>query len=760
MLHVDRIAGAGNGPGTERQRIGLMTREGQTFMVSLERDGVRKEEMCDEYGLGRSEMCERRHEGRLRLTRASGEGRHDLTCRTLQQRDAAPQVQPQIDRHLLVARAPGVQASPGIAESLDQLSLDEAVNVFVGSGNERRLPPAARKQIGKRRIERTGVFGLEHAGVLERARPRATAGHVVFEQTTVDAERRAPFEGGLVGRDVETTRPERRRIRRRHVWCLAAGVPLEAVDQRSSAPRVTGNDEDGVVTGDCADDIGQRGSIDGERQRLGLSGAGAHDNQLGHALDGTDELTGATLEGTQGRGGRDAVGSRSLIGTITRALQQTECLDVSGNGGLRGAEATSAELASKRLLVVDRLSVDELQNRSLSAGFHDVARRSDIVSIHESVSGSGTQTHVIFIVARKRDRVYLFFAMHTVAPADGSPETEPDGRLTPGAARVAVAGATGYAGQELLRILSRHPAVRLTLATSSSQASAARRMPGLERLWTGHLSPLDADALSREADVVFLALPDTTSASLAPTLLAAGVRVIDVSGAFRLRDDAARSHWYPETTTLPPHTAYGLTEWERGAVRTARLVANPGCYPTTSLLALLPLVKSGLLLPGTDIIVDAKSGVSGAGKNPTERTHFSEVHGSLSAYGVFAHRHGAEIEQGLGRQVTFTPHLVPLDRGIFATIYVRVAPGTTQDALGEAYERAYAGDIFVRLVGAALPEIKHVAHTNFCDIGWRVDPSGRAILVSVTDNLVKGAAGQAVQNMNVMLGFDERTGLL
>jgi N-acetyl-gamma-glutamyl-phosphate reductase len=152
--------------------------------------------------------------------------------------------------------------------------------------------------------------------------------------------------------------------------------------------------------------------------------------------------------------------------------------------------------------------------------------------------------------------------------------------------------------------------------------------------------------------------------------------------------------------------------------------------------------------------------VSGAGKTPSERTHFSECHGSLSAYGVFNHRHGAEIEQGVGREVTFTPHLVPLDRGILSTIYVRVAPGTTEAELGEVLQQAYAGAAFVRLVGDALPEIKHVAHTNFCDIGWRVDRSGRAILVSVIDNLLKGASGQAVQNMNVLLGLPEATGLL
>jgi len=331
----------------------------------------------------------------------------------------------------------------------------------------------------------------------------------------------------------------------------------------------------------------------------------------------------------------------------------------------------------------------------------------------------------------------------------------------PRPARVAVAGATGYTGQELLRLLSRHPRVTLTAAMSSGQAGgAARRLPALARLWDGEIAPLSREALARDADVVFLALPDAAAAEIAPPLVEAGVRVIDLSGAFRLRDEAARARWYPETHQLPEGVAYGLTERERAAIAPARLVANPGCYPTSALLAIAPLADAGLLAAGADIIVDAKSGVSGAGKTPSDRTHFSEVHGSLSAYGVFSHRHGAEIEQGLGREVTFTPHLLPIDRGILSTIYVRVAPGTTEAALGAAFERAYADANFVRLVGSSLPEIKHVVHTNFCDIGWRVDPTGRAILVSVIDNLVKGASGQAVQNLNVMLGIDERTGLL
>jgi N-acetyl-gamma-glutamyl-phosphate reductase len=355
--------------------------------------------------------------------------------------------------------------------------------------------------------------------------------------------------------------------------------------------------------------------------------------------------------------------------------------------------------------------------------------------------------------------------MHTLsgtgAPVAATAAGAQNAKADRAAARVAIAGATGYTGQELLRLLSRHPSVALTTAMSSGQTGASsRRLPGLAHLWDGTVVPLSPDALKRDADVVFLALPDAAAAELAPALVESGVRVIDLSGAFRLRDAAVRSRWYPETRTLPPGVAYGLTERERGAVARAQLVANPGCYPTATLLALAPLAEAGLLVPNSDIVVDAKSGVSGAGKTPSERTHFSEIHGSLAAYGVFNHRHGAEIEQGVGRGVTFTPHLVPIDRGILSTIYVRVPPGTTEEALADVYEHAYTGATFVRLAGSALPEIKHVAHTNFCDIGWRVDPSGRAILVSVIDNLIKGASGQAVQNLNVMLGIDERTALL
>jgi N-acetyl-gamma-glutamyl-phosphate reductase len=204
---------------------------------------------------------------------------------------------------------------------------------------------------------------------------------------------------------------------------------------------------------------------------------------------------------------------------------------------------------------------------------------------------------------------------------------------------------------------------------------------------------------------------------------------------------------------------YGLPELHAAAIRDARLVSCPGCYPTAALLSLQPLANAGLL--DGAVVVDAKSGISGAGKTPSDRTHFCENHGSVAAYGIFSHRHTAEIEQELNAAVTFVPHLVPLDRGILETIYVSIRPGTTEAQVGEALQAAYADAPFVRLTAGALPEIKQVAYTNFCDIGWKVDAATRRlVMVAVLDNLVKGAAGQAVQNLNIVLGLDERTGLL
>jgi N-acetyl-gamma-glutamyl-phosphate reductase len=326
--------------------------------------------------------------------------------------------------------------------------------------------------------------------------------------------------------------------------------------------------------------------------------------------------------------------------------------------------------------------------------------------------------------------------------------------------RVAIAGATGYAGQELVSLLARHPNVRLEAAMSSSAESAARPLPRLARIWDGKVEPLNTDRLAREMDVVFLAVPEQSAAELAPPLVDAGVRVIDLSGAFRIRDLAARARWYPATKTMPSGAAYGLTEHYRDEVRGAALVANPGCYPTGALLAVLPLVQRGLLDLAGGVIVDAKSGISGAGRASTDRTHFSENHGSVAAYGVLGHRHVAEMEQEIGAMVTFVPHLVPLDRGILETIYLRTAEGVTAERIADAFDSTYRDEPFVRLTGEALPEIKHVAWTNFCDVGWRFEgASRRLVVVTCLDNLVKGAAGQALQNFNVACGLDERTGL-
>lgn len=327
--------------------------------------------------------------------------------------------------------------------------------------------------------------------------------------------------------------------------------------------------------------------------------------------------------------------------------------------------------------------------------------------------------------------------------------------------RVGVAGATGFAGQELMAILARHPHVDLIAGMSSSADSAARPLPRLARVWNGAVEGLNVDRLAKETDVTFLALPEAAAPDVALPLLAAGVKVIDLSGAFRIRDNADRAKWYPGTKSVPANTAYGLVEHYPAEIAGASLIACPGCYPTAALLSLLPLAKAGLLDTSAGIVIDAKSGISGAGKVATDRTHFSENHGSVAAYGVLGHRHVAEMQQELKTDVTFVPHLVPLDRGILETIYVKTKPGVTAEQINSAMENAYADAPFVRLTGGTLPEIKHVAYSNFCDIGWKFEAeTRRLVLVAVLDNLVKGAAGQGVQNMNVMFGFDQTTGLL
>jgi N-acetyl-gamma-glutamyl-phosphate reductase len=340
-----------------------------------------------------------------------------------------------------------------------------------------------------------------------------------------------------------------------------------------------------------------------------------------------------------------------------------------------------------------------------------------------------------------------------------------DGAAVP--VRVGVAGATGFAGRELVRLLARHPFVRLTTAMATGDGRP-RRLDGLLHIWDGEVVPLSIEPLIESCEVAVLALPDASAAAVAPALVHAGRRVIDLSGTFRLRQAAERARWYPDAdrgeagdhAVAAEAIAYGLTERRRDQIRTARLIANPGCYPTAALLALEPLAAAGLLDTRADLVIDAKSGVSGAGQTPTDRTHFSSCHGNVAAYGLFEHRHAPEIGQALGRSVTFVPHLVPLDRGILTTIYARVQPGATETRVADTYAAAYAAAPFVRVRGEALPEIRDVAHTNFCDLGWRLDAaSGRIVLVACLDNLLKGAAGQAVQNLNVALGFDERAGL-
>jgi len=325
--------------------------------------------------------------------------------------------------------------------------------------------------------------------------------------------------------------------------------------------------------------------------------------------------------------------------------------------------------------------------------------------------------------------------------------------------QLGIAGASGYGGQELLRLAVRHDDVEIAVAMSSAANNEIQRLPALKNLWHGQIEPFSIEKLIAESEVVFLGLPDGISAELAPQLVGNGRKVFDLSGAFRLRDKELRKQWYPKSPSLPATTTYGLPEWNREHLATANLIACAGCYPTAAILALKPLVKAGVLADKADIYIDAKSGVSGAGKKPSERTHFSEVHGSIAAYGIFSHRHAAEIEQELNRPVTFVPHLVPLDRGILETIYTRVSPGTTNNTIRKALEDVYQESPFVRLTGSTPPEIKHVVHTNFCDIGWILNDT-RLVLVACIDNLVKGAAGQAIQSFNIAHDLEESKGLL
>jgi N-acetyl-gamma-glutamyl-phosphate reductase len=341
----------------------------------------------------------------------------------------------------------------------------------------------------------------------------------------------------------------------------------------------------------------------------------------------------------------------------------------------------------------------------------------------------------------------------------------------PKARRVAIAGASGYTGVELLRFLVQHPAVRLVAVTAETHANRpiAEVFPSVRGFVDLVCRPLDAAELAREAEFVFLALPHKASMTVAAALLERGARVLDLSADFRLKDPAAYPAWYGFEHAAPAllsKAIYGLPELHRDAIAAARFVAVPGCYPTSAILGLAPLLAKHVVDPET-IVVDSISGVSGAGRKPDLPTHFSEVNESLKAYGVATHRHTPEIEQELsgvaGRPitVTFTPHLAPLTRGILTTITARLASQRGTSELLAAYREFYAERPFVRVLDEGrLPETKHVLHSNLCDIGVVSDPrTGRVVVVSAIDNLAKGASGQAVQCFNLMAGLDERTGL-
>jgi len=342
-----------------------------------------------------------------------------------------------------------------------------------------------------------------------------------------------------------------------------------------------------------------------------------------------------------------------------------------------------------------------------------------------------------------------------------------------GRLRAVVAGATGYSGRELISMLLRHPRLELAgvyASPSAEPAPLATLHPQLTGL-TAHVCRPFSDAELRRlgADVVFLATPNEFSHEVAPSLVDAGLTVVDLSGAFRLEDAELYPKHYGFTHTRPDlvkQAVYGLTEFARERVRGAKLIANPGCYPTSILIPLWPLVEAGLVADGQPVICDSKSGVTGAGKTPSQATHFVEVSESFKAYNVFGHRHTPEIAQGLGldgtaRSLIFTPHLLPINRGILSTIYVRLREGVGRgDVLG-VWRGRFEGEPFVRVFGdRQLPEIKFAANTPFCDIGCAVDEaSGQAILVGAIDNLLKGAASQALQNANLALGLDERAGI-
>lgn len=336
---------------------------------------------------------------------------------------------------------------------------------------------------------------------------------------------------------------------------------------------------------------------------------------------------------------------------------------------------------------------------------------------------------------------------------------------------IGIIGASGYTGGELLRLLCRHPSLRVGWATSRQHAGspAAEVFTSLRDFTDVRFCAPDLASIPAAVEAVFVALPHVEAMGVVPALLERGLKVVDLSADFRLRDAAeyARAYGHPHAAPeLLAEAVYGLAEHARERVRAARLVANPGCYPTATLLALLPLARTGLL-GEFGAIVDAKSGVSGAGRGLKQGSLFCEVNEGLAAYNVGRHRHQPEMAQELKAAsggpvaLTFAPHLVPLSRGMEATIYVVPPKGGGLREAGAALREAYAGEPFVKVLpDGKLPGVREVAGTNLCRIGLTDDPQGgRLVLCSVIDNLLKGASGQALQNMNLMLGLAETEGL-
>lgn len=335
--------------------------------------------------------------------------------------------------------------------------------------------------------------------------------------------------------------------------------------------------------------------------------------------------------------------------------------------------------------------------------------------------------------------------------------------------KVAILGASGYTGSELLRFLLVHPGVEVTHLTAEKHAGKelSEVFPHLSEYLDLELKPLDPDSVPSDVDIVFAALPHGASAKIVSALYSRDIKIIDLGADFRLSLERYEK-WYGEhpCPELIEESVYGLPELYRNEIKDAKLVANPGCYPESSILGLAPLLKEDIIETDS-IIIDSKSGVTGAGRSPSLDTHFCEVNEGLKAYKIGEHRHMPEIEEVLsdysGRdvRVMFSPHLIPMDRGILSTIYVRLTKDRTTEELLKLYGEHYEEEKFVRISPEGVyPSTAHVRGSNFCDIGLRVNSENNtAVIVSVIDNLVKGASGQAVQNMNIMMGWDESEGL-